>query len=191
MSRKSQRHAYHSQYGGVRLARYLAVAVIPLVGSSCKCCQRRNRRYWISLFEFFLMAAVVNAYRIYNIHFCNEKFRQMSHLDFQRSIAKPLLQQCHSHRHKGPYSQLVDQELPETKHHWQKLENSSYCRPCLDRQTNKQTKRKVLGEVSGNVTKKQRTRVPQPIWAWSACKVPCCRRNPTCWKQLQMLPKDE
>ena len=42
---------------------------------------RKNPRYWISLFEFLLMAAVVNAYRIYNMKFCHEKFRQMSHLD--------------------------------------------------------------------------------------------------------------
>ncbi len=58
------------------------------------------------------MAAVVNAYRIYNIYYRNEKFRQISHLQFQRAIATALIKHCHSHRHTGPYSQLVKQDLP-------------------------------------------------------------------------------
>ena len=145
----------------------------------------RNSRYWIALFEFFLMASVVNAYHIYNIHFRNEKF---SHLNFQRSIATTLIKNCHSHRRRGPYSQLVNQDPPQSKHHWQKLQKKAYCRPCKDRKAprpaNERTKRKVLGEVSGNVPKKQRKRVSEVLWECSACKIPCCRRNPECWKQL-------
>ena len=34
------------------------------------------------------MAAVVNAYHIYNIKFCHEKFRQISHLDFNTRLQK-------------------------------------------------------------------------------------------------------
>ena len=73
---------------------------------------RSNNRYWVALFEFFLMAAVVNAYRIYNIHFRNEKFRQMSHLQFQRDIATALIEHGHSHRHRGPVLVLIYQDLP-------------------------------------------------------------------------------
>ena len=54
------------------------------------------------------MAAVANAYRIYNIHYCNEKFRQMSHLQFQRAVANGLIEHGYSHRRKGPYSELVN-----------------------------------------------------------------------------------
>ena len=68
----------------------------------------RNTRYWISLFEFLLMASVVNAYRIYNIHFRNEKYRQMSHVDFLRSIANALIENCYSRRRRGPYSKLAN-----------------------------------------------------------------------------------
>ena len=154
--------------------------------------ERRNRRYWIPLFEFFLMAAVVNAYRIYTINYCKKKDRQMSHHDFQSSIAKALLEHCYSRRHRHPDSQIVSQKLQEPKHHWQKLAKRSYCKPCLSRKearpANIRTKRKALGEVSGNVTKKQKTCVPQVISGCSACQVPCCRRNPICWKELHTKP---
>ena len=134
------------------------------------------------------MASVINAFRIYNIHFRNEQFRQMSHLDFLRSIAAALIENCHSYRRKEPYSQLVTQDLPQPKHHWQKRAKKAYCRPCKERQAirpaNERTKRKALGEVSGNVSKKQRTRVSEVLWEYSACQVPCCRRNPYCWEQL-------
>ena len=150
--------------------------------------ERRSRRYWISLFEFFLMAAVVNAYRIYTIDCCNKNDKPLSHLEFQRSVAITLLEHYHSRRRIHPCSQLVDQKPPEPKHHWQKLSKKSYCRPCLTRKTaaptNIRTQRKALGEVSGNVTKKQRARPPQVNSACSACQVPCCRRNPNCWKEL-------
>ena len=68
----------------------------------------KNRRYWIPLFKFLLMAAKTNAYYIYNIHFRYEKFRQMSHLNFQRSIVTTLIKRYHPRRRNRPYSQIVN-----------------------------------------------------------------------------------
>ena len=148
----------------------------------------RNQRYWISLFEFLLMSAVVNAFRIYNIHYQNELFRQMSHLDFLRSIANALIENCHSRRRRDPVSELTNQKLPKPKHNWQKLKKKAFCKPCKDRQAtrpaNQRTKRTALGEIPGNVPKKQKRRVLEVKWKCSACQVPCCRRNPYCWEQL-------
>ena len=76
-----------------------------------------------------------------------------------------------------------------------RLEKKAFCKPLKDRQAhrpaNKRTKRKALGEVSSNVTKKQKRRVSEVLWWCSACQVPCCRRDPNCWKELHMLPGGE
>ena len=77
--------------------------------------ERRNRRYWISLFEFLLMAAVINAYRLYKEHHRNKQV--IDHSTFQREIAIALLKRSHSRRRLEPNLKVVDQDPLEPEYY--------------------------------------------------------------------------
>lgn len=114
----------------------------------------RNLRYWVALFVFIMHASVVNAFRIYCIRYRAEKFRQMKHADFQRSIAIELIQRSRTHRRTEPVSRLVGQAVWRPEHYWEKLPVRQRCKPCKDRKAARPShKRKAMEEISGNITK--------------------------------------
>lgn len=154
--------------------------------------ERRNLRYWVALFVFIIHASTVNAFRIHYIRYKNEKSMQQKHSSFQRSIALELIRRSHNHRRQEPKSQVVGQDTWQAEHHWEKLSSRKRCKPCKDRRASRPTnKRKALGEISANPTKKPKVCIPQVIWQCSKCKTPCCRRNRECWRWLHLLHNRE
>lgn len=152
----------------------------------------RNLRYWVALFVFIMHASVVNAFRIYCIRYRAEKFRQMKHADFQRSIAIELIQRSRTHRRTEPVSRLVGQAVWRPEHYWEKLPVRQRCKPCKDRKAARPShKRKAMEEISGNITKKQKPCISEVKWQCGKCKIPRCRRNRECWEWLHMLNSDE
>ena len=90
--------------------------------------ERYNLRYWVALFVFILYASIVSSFRIYRIRYRVEKFQQMTHADFQRSVAIELIRRSHTHRRSAPRSELVRHQVWQPEHHWEKLavKNDAY-----------------------------------------------------------------
>ena len=93
--------------------------------------QASDRRYWWPLFIFLLKAAVLNAFKLWQILYPNSA---LSHRDFQQEIVKALLTNQAGALRKGPLEVVVisNQNVKSTPSpcEWEHLSKNTYCLSC-------------------------------------------------------------
>jgi hypothetical protein len=138
----------------------------------------KNSRYWWSIFIFFLNAAVLNAYKLWDLFYPDSK---MTHLKFQRQIVEKLLQSFDQTRKKMFTLSTIstNRENSTSSCRWKHMSKLLYCEFCKV-QLSELRKRRALEEIDSNYIKRRRG--PQTSWRCSSCD-PCCKKK-TCWNAL-------
>ena len=143
---------------------------------------RFDNRYWWFVFEFFLKATVLNAYKLWKLLYLDFK---MTHLKFQRSIAEELISSTNQTRQRLFNMSIkctdakIDAKELTTACKWKHMKKLLYCVPCKI-QTAELRKRKAFAEIIPNYSKKRRG--SQTKWRCSNCD-PCCKKK-ACWDSL-------
>jgi Trp operon repressor len=139
---------------------------------------RPDSRYWWSIFIFFMKAAVLNAYKLWELLYPDSK---MTHLKFQHQIVETLLKSSDQTRQIISTLSITSQnkENSSSTCQWEHMSKLLYCVPCKV-QLAESRKRRALSESSPNYTKRRRG--PQTTWRCSNCD-PCCKKK-ECWNAL-------
>jgi hypothetical protein len=137
-----------------------------------------NSRYWWSIFIFFLNAAILNAYKLWELLYSHSK---MTHLKFQRQIIEGLLASFDQTRQISFIVSMtfISMENSSSSCEWKHMSKLLYCVLCKVQMTESR-KRKTLSKMSSNYIKRRRE--SQIRWRCKNCG-PCCKKR-ECWDVL-------
>lgn len=135
--------------------------------------KRKTRKWPYRLFTFFIDAAVVNSYEVYTIY---KVGYQLTYEKFTEEIAIALINNklgALDARKITPKLLVTPKDVRyRPKHRIAMLppKKKQYCNPCrLNKTLRPQTKRKILGETTGNAPKKRRIRAAQTRYICIKC----------------------